>query len=292
MYSDNTYRAFLLRMTDDETDAAIEAAILDGSVDPEYLRQIEEELIDDFLFGRLSEQEQSHFTSEFLCTAQRSSKLRFASALRTYSAQHAPQAERGPVLQERKRFAAILWSLPLGAALACALFVAVWLGMRNQNLNNELAQSRMDNEAAHRQIAEMLTQEEQNRHAALPVPSPAPVTPTASWPDLRLSSGTNRGLAAIPLLHLSKQASMASIELELPFDPHGALHEELLNSEDKTIWGQQFPDSSSISSHGVTIIMLPAAVLAPDDYRLQVEALGNRNESGGKITYTFRVRRD
>ena len=62
MYPDRTYRAFLLKMADAETETAIEEAILDGSIDLAYLGQIEEELIDDSLFGRLSDEESIHFT--------------------------------------------------------------------------------------------------------------------------------------------------------------------------------------------------------------------------------------
>jgi hypothetical protein len=193
-------------------------------------------------------------------------------------------------------------TLPLAGALACALLVAGWLAEHNLSLRRELAQSTQEDDERQRVLASL--QQEQKRTEAeiaagarLSAKSPADrVLETSSdllgKPIMRLSSGVSRGLATVPVLHLRSQASMVFIELELPFAPQGALHEELLNSDDKPIWSQQFSGSSSIAPNGVTTIVLPAALLATGEYRLTVEHGTNGGEAPGRATYLFRVRRD
>jgi hypothetical protein len=298
MYTDGTYRAFLLKMADAETETAIEEAILNGSVDTAYLRQIEEELIDDSLFGRLSEEEKRHFNSDFLCTVERKGKFRFASALQQYSAQHFLHSPRFRAWNGLRRFATIPWALPLVGALGCALLAAAWLGARNSGLRHELARSTQENDKRQRIITSF--QEEQKRlEQSMPTSAasgPRQTSEQGAVPMglsvIRLSSGVSRGLVAVPVLHLGKQTSMASIVLELPFDPRGNMHEELFDSNDKSIWSQQFAASDLISRNGIAIIMLPTALFSTGDYRLHVEAGATGEELGGKVTYLFRVRRE
>jgi hypothetical protein len=281
MYSDQTYRAFLLRMVDEDTEDAIEDGILDGSVSSGYLGQIEEELIDDFLFGRLSEQERTHFTSEFLSSPQRAGKLRVAAALRSYSVQHSREREGVSLLLSLKKLASIPLKFSLAVGLASILILAVWLGFRNRSLRDELALSKRDDIAARQEIAS-LQQEKQQRTLRVPTtPSDQSVIPA-----LRLSSVTSRGQTSVPVLRLGKQANVAPIELELPFDPRGKLEEELLDARDQIVWSQRFSDSSSIAPGGITTIMLPAAVLTTGDYRLRVNVGSTGKE------YGFRVHKD
>jgi len=176
----------------------------------------------------------------------------------------------------------------------------MWLGERNLSLSRELAQAKQANEEHERMIASMA--EEQKRRANQ---SKAPYEPTMSeaaaipdselaavQPVFHLSPGVSRGLVSVPVLHLSRQASTISIVLELPFDLVSTLREELLSSEDKTIWSQQFSVTIGISNHGTTTVMLPAALLATGEYRLRAETGISGEEPEGTATYLFRIRKD
>jgi hypothetical protein len=310
LFPDQTYRAFLLKMSDAETETAIEEAILDGAIDPAYLRQIEEELIDDSLLGRLSEEEIKHFRSDFLCTAERKQKLRFASAIRDYSAQQDLPVTRSAVWSGLKKTSTIPWTLSLAGALACALIAAAWLADRNLNLNRELAQTTRENNESQRLLSSL--QEQQRRsEGQLAAPERQSVqTPpnhgseqsggsltdrgpgSIASPVIRLSSGISRGLEAVPVLHLGKQANMVSIVLELPFDLRGGIREELLDSNDQSIWSQEFSAPTSDVRHGLSTIMLPAALFSTGEYRLRVRSGTEGEQSLDKVTYLFRVRGD
>lgn len=314
MYPDQTYRAFLLKMVDADTDAAIEEGILDGSIDPTHLLQVEDELIDDSLFGRLSDEEKSHFTTDFLCTPERSAKLTFARTMKQYSAKQSSAIRRVSVWNSWKRFAAIPWSLPLASTLACALLVVGWLTERNLTLRSELALTSRENDEHQRIIASLRQEQARAQSLHIPAPSPSPDAMAgpeshrspenmtgqtsrpgddlAELPVIQLSSGVSRGLAAVPVLQIGREASMLKIRLDLPFDLSGTVREELLDSTGKSIWTQQFSASGSIAPHGITTIILPVALFTSGDYRLRVEAGTSGEESAARVGYLFRVRKN
>ena len=246
MFPDEKYRAFMLGIADAEFEANIEEAILDGRLDPGDLEQIEEELIDDLLFGRLSKEEERSFRYGHLSTPRGAGKLAFAVAMQHYAARHAPGARRRFASAKLRELAAMPWVWSLAGALGCAVLAAIWLGARNLSLSHQLAQATLVNDEHQRLIASML--EEQRRLASLPVISVQPPESKPVWPSapeqvplqsvIRLSPGVSRGLATVPVLHLNRQAKTVSIVLELPFDPASSLREELLDSENKSIWTQ------------------------------------------------------
>jgi hypothetical protein len=300
MYPDDKYRAFMLGMADAETEAGVEDEILDGRIDSDHLQQIEEELIDDHLFGRLSMDEVRIFESEFLSTPRRASKLEFARALQHYAVRRAPEAKRRMHFVKLRGLVAMPWFLPLAGALGCAMLAVIWLGERNRSLSHELAQATQVNDEHQRVIVSIL--EERAGRTSQPPASiqtteskSGPVSipdQTAVQPSIRLSPGVSRGLATVPILHVNREASTVSIMIELPFDLVSTLREELLSSEDKTIWSQQFSITGGISNHGITTIVLPAGLLATGEYRLRAETGANREEPGGTAIYLFRIRKD
>jgi hypothetical protein len=300
MLSDDKFRAFLLGSADRETEAEIEVGILDGSVDTEHLQQVEEELIDDHLFGRLSPEEERFFRSEFVSSRERAGKVEFARALLQHAVQWAPESRRRAAVGRLPRWMAMPWSLPLAGTLVCALLAALWLGVYDLRLSRELAQAAQANDEHERVIASMTEEQKRRTSSSKGSNEPAGSGPTAIpgseraavQPIFRLSPGASRGLAAVPVLNLSRQESAVCIVLELPFDPIGTLREELLSSEDKTIWSQQFSSANGISNHGSTNIVLPAALFATGEYRLRAEASSPGEKPGNVATYLFRVRRD
>jgi hypothetical protein len=313
MYPDQTYRAFLLKMVDADTDAAIEEGILDGSIDSAHLNQIEDELIDDSLYGRLSDAETIHFTADFICTPERKAKLAFARAMKQYSSQQSSPIQRVPVWNNRKRFAAIPWNLPLAGALASVLLVTGWLTERNLSLRSDLAvASRKEDE--YQRIIASLRREQAGMHPHIATPSqsahdmagpesgrsPGNTTDQISKPGddleelpfIQLSSGVNRGLAAVRVLQIGRKAKTVQIRLDLAFALAGAVHEELLDSAGKSIWSQQFSASHSIAPQGITTIILPVALFTSGEYRLRVQAGTSGEESAPRVEYLFRVSRN
>lgn len=314
MYTDETYRAFLLKMVDADTDAAIEEGVLNGSIDSAHLFQVEDELIDDSLYGRLSHEETLHFTADFICTPERKAKLTFARAMKQYSAQQSSTIQRAPIWNSWRRFVAIPWNLPLAGALACVLLVAGWLTERNLTLRNDLAVASRKQDEYQRMIQSLEQEQEGAQSAHITTPSQPPHdmagpeshrslgnrTDQSSRPDydvgelgvIQLASGVNRGLVAVPVLRIGRKVKMVEIRLDLAFALVGAVREELLDSAGRSVWSQQFSTSDSSAPRGITTIILPVSLFTSDEYRLRVQAGASGEEATAKVEYLFRVRRN
>ncbi|HEV2915077.1 MAG TPA: CHAT domain-containing protein [Pyrinomonadaceae bacterium] len=100
----------------------------------EELLMAEDELIDDYLSGALSEEEQGRFENHFLSTTERQRKLRFARALRRHVSNRAAAAEEapGPASSLYSRWLAWtkgFFSSPMKLAVAALLLLALGLGV-------------------------------------------------------------------------------------------------------------------------------------------------------------------
>ena len=126
-------------ISDQETEQSIEENVLSGSVDSIHLQLVEDELIDDYLFGRLSSKEEQRFADHFLCTDDRKQRLAIARAI----IQHAREqpidvSEVHPKLSRRKfRVLHFPWITATTAALFAAIILAVLLGFQFLRLRRE-----------------------------------------------------------------------------------------------------------------------------------------------------------
>jgi hypothetical protein len=110
-------------------------------------------------------------------------------------------------------------------------------------------------------------------------------------PIIHLSSGVNRGLAKVPVFQIDRKARLVEIRLNLAFAVAGTVREALLDSAGTSIWTQQFSTSYSSAPHGITTIILPAALFTSDDYRLRVQA-GSGEDSASRVECLFRIVRN
>jgi hypothetical protein len=78
---ENTCRRFLLGIASEEEESRVEGAVLADELDASFLLDAEDGLIDDYLLGSLTHEEQEGFSTHFLSTEERRQRLAFASAL-------------------------------------------------------------------------------------------------------------------------------------------------------------------------------------------------------------------
>jgi len=322
MLPDETLRAFLLGMSEDEASSRIEEAILDGSMNLEDLLLVEEELIDDYVFGRLSLDETQHFNARFLEGEEWRGKINFSRSIHKHALEQANRASSfgfwpfsriasaTPTRAIRPlspRFAVVGWRFALVAMLACFLAATVWLGLRTIQLSGELAESARAANERERLLTSLMDRKERGREetgkakqlagqttsavrsAAEPAPLAASRSPQTES-EIRLTPGVSRGVERLAVLHLMPRSTLARITLELPFKPEGTVREELFRSGGERVWSQEFSSADSIVTHGTTDIDLPAKLLSPGDYRLKFEETPTGATSGGGVNYVFRVR--
>lgn|SRR5215213_254830 len=90
-------RSYLLGTLDSDRRTQLEDSILSDSETYEELLVAEEELIDQYVAGRLSELEQQQFEAHFLITAERQKNLRFGQLLNRYVNSHRfPTGQKDP----------------------------------------------------------------------------------------------------------------------------------------------------------------------------------------------------
>src|ERR1700756_2766000 len=119
-------------MSDPESEKTIEESILDGSISTDDLWVIEEELIDDQVFGQLSPEHERAFHASFLTTQERKDKLDFSLAIRKYALEHASGGNA------RQRFwFGMNYRFALASGLALLGVVAAtagWFGVQDARL--------------------------------------------------------------------------------------------------------------------------------------------------------------
>ena len=86
----DSIRRYLLGQLPDQTQQTLEEGFMTGDTSLEELEAAEDELVDEYLAGRLSNQERDQFEKHFLSAPEREQKLRFAKVFHRYAAAHQP----------------------------------------------------------------------------------------------------------------------------------------------------------------------------------------------------------
>jgi hypothetical protein len=286
-------RAFLLGMADAETEQTIEEGILDGTVASDDLQAIEEELIDEHVFGRLSPDEERSFHASFLVNPERRDKLSFSRAIQRYT------MERAQAVREKRPFPGGFSRLILAASLSVsglAAIAVVWLEIRDARMSREMAVVSRTSDERQRLLASLAEEQRQRvsgAENAAKASSGAPSTPAAIpavEPGVQLRPGVRRDVEAIPVLQVPSQAGAVRITLQVAFKPEGGLREELLRGGSERVWTQELSSAAQAVADGITTIYLPARLLSPGDYQIRLKDLASDPSDEGDL-YAFRVSR-
>ncbi|HEX7331242.1 MAG TPA: hypothetical protein VF290_07070 [Pyrinomonadaceae bacterium] len=140
-------RSFLLGTLEAEPRAELEEGILCNPAAYEEILLLEEELIDQYVAGRLSKEERQQFETYFLITTERQKKLRFGQLLKRYlSSQAVPAVSKNVPVQQRKQttlfrrfFARLAFVVIVVAVLAIGLlgWLALKKPVRQQSLQQD-----------------------------------------------------------------------------------------------------------------------------------------------------------
>jgi cell division protein FtsL len=163
-------KRYLLGELSEDTRQEIERRVFIDDEYSELINALEDELIDDYLSGTLTNEEQKNFESHFLVTPERYRDLSFARTLRTYSrtsAQEEPEKTSpqplpwwrafGASLQSRVRVAGLLLAVAALVLMTCVgwLLIKTWR-LQNQlaSLKEQQATRQLKEEDLQRQVAE------------------------------------------------------------------------------------------------------------------------------------------
>jgi hypothetical protein len=223
----------------------------------ESAEEVEAELRDSFVRGELTRRDRDDFERHLLHTPRQKEE--------TVLARHLLKVLDVGLVQPGPRIAArtprTVWWIAVAAAALVA--IAIWLGLDNRKLRQEL-------NALRRSIPDT--------HATRPSVRLAPLPEIAS---LYLAGVVLRGSEALPQLVLSPTAQLVRLEADPELD--GALRAELESPSGDRVWTLALPPKTVSPIR----IWLPADALSAGTYTLRLTATAPERH----VVYRFRVSR-
>lgn len=271
-----TIRRFLLGDLNDEGREQVEKRIF---TDGEYRQEVlivEDELLEDYALGELSERERELFQLHYLSTPRQTQKLRVSRALNKYAANHAiplPDVERGFVsrlsdlTRSGNRFPQLVFATLLGVVVLAGL----WFGWQTWRARSE--QARLNQELAQLNSARSL--------AATPDSSVVAVT----FARVQLRDPKSK----VNIARITSNVAVVRLQVPLP-----ATQQESYQASLRTSGGSQILTMSNLKplrqdASPMLVLQLPARILTNNDYLLTVRGVHANGQVEDVGDYSFRV---
>jgi len=310
-------RQYLLGELSEEGQAKVQDRLL---CDREFFDRLvaeENELMDDYLRGALTEEREERFKSYFLAAPERRQKLRFAKALKKRISEEAPSS---PGIEESPRRKHLSWlkgmSLPRFAAWAVAALIFVvgaWVAIENARLRRQIDSARAAQaewlERARQSERRLSDEKQSNRELAQEIERGRSRSSKLEREVAILKQARKAGRAGIMgsvvsfalMPGLSREGDQSN-QLEIPegtgrvrleLYPEKVGHEnyraELRTREGNRIWSGNGLKLRKTVLGDKVIADLPAAILAKGDYILMLRGVTGEKNQGRAGTYYFRV---
>jgi hypothetical protein len=248
----------LLGIASKEDEQRTEEAILAGDVNSADIDTLEDRLIDDFIFGDLSPDEERAFTAHFLSTEERRQRLNFARALMRYVQNQpsvAPEIGRDSLRSGAQR-STLPWPRSTVAALAASILLACLVGFQQIILHRKA------------QTAESAQNEIITLQSDLADRDSRPPADSAQEVHFVLPR-VERDALHPTVLHIPLQARLVWIDLHLILPSTGTYTVELIKANQR-LWSQELGASEGPTADK-SIIVLPAYLLTSGQYLIQLD---------------------
>jgi len=271
-----TIRRFLLGDLNDEGREQVEKRIF---TDGEYRQEVlivEDELLEDYALGELSERERELFRLHYLSTPRQMQKLRVSRALNKYAANHVvplPDVKLGFVsrlidlTRSRNRFPQLVFVTLLGVVVLAGL----WFAWQTWRARSEQAQ--LNQELARLNSPQSL--------AATPDSSVVAVT----FARVQLRDPNSR----VNIARITSNVTVVRLQVPLP-----ATQQESYQASLRTSGGSQVLTKSNLKplrqdASTMLVLQLPARILTNNDYLLTVRGVHANGQVEDVGDYSFRV---
>jgi hypothetical protein len=279
------------------------------------LRDVENDLVDAYACGELSGETLARFQSTYLSSAERREKVRFAEALLASGggAAAAPAGDaaagnaragkasaamppttnpRDGSTQRSRLFALPRFTLNWGFAGAMCLMIAGggYLLLERQSLRSQLDRAQADRAALHQRERELQKQLEgqgpdaNHRAAETGAPSRAPKAVTF------LLLAQTRGIGQVAAIAVPPGIDRALLQLQLEFDDFPRYRTALKDPvTSQILWRSQSLTASSLGGNRVVSASLPASLLKPQNYTVELTGVPANGPAELIGSYPFRV---
>ena len=275
-YDDRTILQYLLGAVPEEDACHIDELSITDDGFAARLNAAENDLVDSYVGGELTGEFLQRFQTHYLTSPVRREKVRFAESLRTLS-ERAPDSS-GRTAEVRRR----IWFSPAFAfavTACCLLLAAAYLLYENGRLRGQLAQAPKERTLPEPRPASPQTPESPQ----------APAQPPTALMALVLSPET-RGVGPVAAIALAPESEGAEFQLELESRPLSGYRVDLKDLAANTIvWRSGELQSVARRDSNVVPVRVPASLLKPGHYSLQLKAIPDRGAAELLGAYTFRV---
>jgi hypothetical protein len=284
------FHRYLLGTLSAPEDEAMEAAYL--ARDEVFLRLLaaEEDLIDAYVSGGLSEADRRRFDEHFLASPARRERVAFARALARLAPGNVSAAAPAvaPRLAASPRRRDPAWS-GLAAALALALMGSAWLLVRARGVGTELARAQVEREAAVEQsrLAERRTAELQTRLERLSEELALARAAGALVAGV-LTPGLERE-GTRPSLQIPPETEWVRLRLVLEEDTHPRYAATLQTPDGETLATLRGLRSAPATKGRAVDLTLPADALEDGTYVVELQGIASRGTAEAVASYHLRV---
>ena len=259
-----------------------------------YFREMfkaEDELVDDYVFNRLSHYEEEAFESHFLCLPERRQKLSFGRALGNYVGSSAQTeqlvAEEKPKTDLRSWLKGFFWVPAPGFAVLLILIVltpGLWITSQIREIQEEMDSTQIVLTALSGKNQELIGQLEEGRQSAAhltdnlngvigqlnAIETALTSLPSAAvkaiLPTFILRPGSERSAGETNRISISKASQLVEIKLEIGIDEYPSYLVELHDSSTDIIWTRKKLSGESDSETAFVSFTVAAEVLGPGEY--------------------------
>ena len=287
---------FLLGEGTEAEREALERRVFEDEAAAEEVEAFEDELVDDYVAGRLSGPEKLAFERTYVATPERAQKVEFARALRQRLA--APQG--GGVVGVFPRL------LPLAAAVLVGLAGAYFayrfnesrrelnrlaeqqaaLERRQKELSQDLAQAQAERARLEKELE--LTRKEAESYASQIAEAQRDLAGTVAF---TLAGGLVRDAGTQKTLDIPACARRVKLSMPLPSDEYASYMAVIRTPEGSQIWKQTSLAVRRVGSALSLAITVPARLLAEGDYILTVNGVSRGGRSEPAADFSFRVKK-
>ncbi len=249
----------------------------------EQLLAVEDDLIDSYAEGGLSQKQRASFENHFLRLPERQKRVEFAEAWMSYVSRKPAYAE-APAVIKKNAFLDFLrptaWPLALrAAAIVLVLAGAGWLTVEVLRLRGQVQQSESQTDALQRQNQDLEQQldAEKNRSQELTAQlEERPQTPdqpnqvSSDIVSFFLSPGLVRGGAGAKQNVIPSGARQVNLQLSFNDAQYERYDVTITTVEGREIWRKEAAKPQSKNSGKAISVRVPAGLLATNDYIVNV----------------------
>jgi len=298
-------------MSETEQLAMEEAFVSDPQIFT-LVADIENDLIDDYVRGRLALQQRELFERNFLTSPGQRRRVEIAKALlpsldriETTDADHSAINENPA---RRQRFSSFSFkpqlAFRLAATLALMLFATslAWLLLENRHLRQELRIAQEDAARRERELGQQVTDERQQnsrladeiaqlRGNSAPQTTPPPLQTAPTFVKLLLAANVNRDPVSGIIPHLTIPPGRKQVQLVLKMEDSGYpdYRAEILTSSGVGILTRENLKPSLRRSIATFTVNVPSNMLTDGVYALRLRGMSKNGEGDILSNSSFRI---